>query len=198
MKLDNPPKPKQIQPIPDHASKVFSGVMFDIYQWEQELYDGSTTTFEKLKRNDGAGVLPITSDGKIVITRQEQPGLGEFLTVAGGVVESDEDIVVAAYRELVEETGYDCDQLELWFSTQYSSKIQSDAYYFIGRNAYLKYKPTPEPGEKIEVLEVGFEEFIDIIRADNFRDTAISLKVLRIAHDRELLRQFKDYLIKGK
>ena len=46
--------------MPEHAKKVFSGVMFDVYQWEQEMYDGSTATFEKLTRPDTAQVIPVT------------------------------------------------------------------------------------------------------------------------------------------
>lgn len=42
-------RPVSRQPIPDHAKCVFKGVIFDVYQWEQKLYNGTTTTFEKLK-----------------------------------------------------------------------------------------------------------------------------------------------------
>ncbi|KKP89624.1 MAG: NUDIX hydrolase [Candidatus Moranbacteria bacterium GW2011_GWC2_37_73] len=34
-------KPKSTQLIPEHAKKVFSGTFFDVYQWEQEMFDGS-------------------------------------------------------------------------------------------------------------------------------------------------------------
>ena len=37
--------------IPKNATKVFSGKTFDVYQWEQEMFDGSKKIFEKLKRN---------------------------------------------------------------------------------------------------------------------------------------------------
>jgi len=29
--------------------EVHQGVIFDVYQWEQEMYDGSIKIFEKLK-----------------------------------------------------------------------------------------------------------------------------------------------------
>src|SRR5215467_9321922 len=32
--------------IPEHAERVFQGKIFDVYQWPQKLYDGSTATFE--------------------------------------------------------------------------------------------------------------------------------------------------------
>lgn len=35
--------------LPPQAKKVFTGQIFDVYQWEQEMYDGSFETFEMLK-----------------------------------------------------------------------------------------------------------------------------------------------------
>ena len=66
-------KPISKQPIPESAKKVFTGKLFDVYQWEQELFDGSTTTFEKVKTKDIVSIIPVTTDGKIMICKQKQP-----------------------------------------------------------------------------------------------------------------------------
>jgi ADP-ribose pyrophosphatase len=68
---------KQIIPddaslIPDHAECVFKGVIFDVYQWQQELYDGTATTFERIRRPDTVEVIGVT-DHKILIVNDEQP-----------------------------------------------------------------------------------------------------------------------------
>ncbi|MEI7603954.1 MAG: hypothetical protein WCJ19_02970 [bacterium] len=52
-------RPPISQPIPEDAVKVFSGVIFDVYQWQQLQFDGTYATFEKIKRNDVALVIPI-------------------------------------------------------------------------------------------------------------------------------------------
>ena len=44
------------QPLPKNARKIFSGILFDVYQWDVKGYNGSTRTFEKLKRPDAAMV----------------------------------------------------------------------------------------------------------------------------------------------
>ena len=41
--------------IPPEAKCVFRGKIFDVYQWPQRLYDGSTATFEMLRRR---GIAP--------------------------------------------------------------------------------------------------------------------------------------------
>ena len=56
---------------------------------------------------DWAMVLPVTRAGELVMVRQYRFGIEQLsLELPGGVVESGEDPVVAAVRELAEETGY--------------------------------------------------------------------------------------------
>ncbi|PJC53414.1 MAG: hypothetical protein CO029_02850, partial [Candidatus Magasanikbacteria bacterium CG_4_9_14_0_2_um_filter_41_10] len=69
--------------IPEQAKKVFSGVIFDVYQWEQELYDGSKATFERLTRPATLQVIAEV-DGRIAMSDEEQPAKGRFLSLLGG------------------------------------------------------------------------------------------------------------------
>jgi len=110
----NIPYPPAKRPLPKHAKKVFTGEIFDVYQWEQEMYDGSTVIFEKIKRADTVSVIPITTEQKILISHEEQPGLKPFYGVFGGRIEPEENPLSAAKRELLEETGYQSDKWKLW------------------------------------------------------------------------------------
>lgn len=92
------PRPKSKQPMPENAKRVFKGVVFDVYQWEQELYDGSKATFEKLKRPDTVVVFPVLPDGKILLTEQEQPGKDPFIGGLGGRMDEGEDMLETAKR----------------------------------------------------------------------------------------------------
>jgi ADP-ribose pyrophosphatase YjhB (NUDIX family) len=50
----------------------------------------------------GTSVIPLLSDGRIVLIRRRDSGLWGL---PGGIVDWDEDVTTAAKRELVEETG---------------------------------------------------------------------------------------------
>lgn len=184
-------RPESKQPIPSNAQKVFDGVIFDVYQWEQELFDGTKAIFEKLTRPDTVNVFPITPEGKIILTKQEQPGIAPFIGCAGGFIEAGEDIMTAAFREMVEETGYETNTLELWYATQPSSKIEWCIYTFIARNSIKTREISPDAGERIEVFEASFEEFVDICCSPDYRDTEIALKILRASKQPEELTKLK-------
>jgi 8-oxo-dGTP pyrophosphatase MutT (NUDIX family) len=56
---------------------------------------------------DWVNVLPLTGDGQAVLIRQPRFGTGtETLEIPGGIIDPGEDPLVAAQRELAEETGY--------------------------------------------------------------------------------------------
>lgn len=155
-------RPKSKQPIPEHAKMVFKGVIFDVYQWEQEMYDGSKATFEKLKRPDTVVVFPVLPDGKIMLTEQEQPGKAPFIGATGGRVEEGEDIFAAAKRELLEESGYEAEEFILWDAQYPASKIDWVVYTFVAKGLKKVAELNLDPGEKIKLLTVSLDELIEL------------------------------------
>lgn len=73
--------------IPDNAVRAFQGMIFDVYQWPQKLYDGSEFTFEMLKRTDTVSVIGLVDGGKILVIDDEQPHLGSRRSFPGGRVD---------------------------------------------------------------------------------------------------------------
>ncbi len=168
--------------IPSQAKLVFKGQIFDVYQWEQEMFDGTKEIFEKLKRQDTAMVIAITQDKQIIVQEEEQPGSGAFVSLPGGRIEDDEDPLVGARRELLEETGYESQDVELYGSDAPFGKIDWVVYHFIAKNCVYKSAPTLDAGEKIKLRFVDFEEFVKIVDSESFRDVGIknTLNKLRL------------------
>lgn len=171
--------PKSKQPIPSHARKVFTGILFEVYQWEQEMFDGSRVIFEKLKRPDTVHVIPVTQEGKIILAAQEQPNTAPFVGVVGGRVDDGEGPLECAKRELLEETGFTSDVWELWYACQPYSKIEWSIYTFIARNCRKVKEMSLDSGERINLQLIDFNEFVKRVSHYDFRDTEIALEVLR-------------------
>ncbi|MBN2676359.1 MAG: hypothetical protein JXR30_03865 [Alphaproteobacteria bacterium] len=51
--------------IPSRAKHVFKGVLFDIFQWTQKVYNGEDRLFEALRHQDGAVIIPVDSEGNV-------------------------------------------------------------------------------------------------------------------------------------
>ncbi len=188
MKIQRPPSS---QPLPDHAECVFKGQIFDVYQWQQEMYDGSTATFEKLKRADTVIVFPVLDNGNILLTKQEQPGKRPFIGAPGGRVDPGEEVFEAAKRELLEETGCVADEFELYNSTQPVSKIEWAVYVFIAKGVKKVADLNLDPGEKIELVEYSFKEFLKVACGPDFDGKEIVRDVLEAKMDEDKMKELK-------
>lgn len=190
-------RPKSKQPIPALAKRVFKGVIFDVYQWEQELYDGTTATFEKLKRADTAVVFPVLPDGRILLTEQEQPGKEPFIGACGGRIDEGEDALAAAKRELLEESGYEAREFILWDARHSTSKIDWVIYTFIAKGLKRVAELNLDGGEKIRLKPVTLDEFIEFGGSEHFSfaEKEISIKLIEAKYDsakrKELAELFK-------
>lgn len=168
------PQPKR--PIPDHAKKVFAGKIFEIYQWKQVNFDGSISIIEKAKRTtDSIDVLPITSEGKIILTLQEQPGMEPFIGALGGRIDPGETPLDCAKRELLEESGYAAERFELLHSENPNEKVDWANYVFLAKGLSKTQDVALEPGEKIQLVEYKFDEYMQAITKPNFHDQPTAL-----------------------
>ncbi len=150
--------------IPDNAEKVFTGEIFDIYQWEQGLFDGSKATFERIKRPDTVLVIATSSD-KIILINDTQPDREGIDRLPGGRCDKGEDSLTAAKRELLEETGYSSDTWEPFRSYEPVDKMDWNIHIYIAKGCIKSAEPTPDPGEKIELRPTNFEGFYDTMTA---------------------------------
>jgi len=163
--------------IPEAAEKVFSGITFDMYHWPQVLYDGTTTTFEMIKRHDAASIVAIKGD-KIVMLKQEQPLRPEYWSVPAGHIEPGEEPHAAAVRELAEETGMTFKTVKL-VAVDFigDNRMEWYVYRYVAYDLESEGELDPGPGEKIEVYEMALAEAQEKARGNVYASPSILLSV---------------------
>lgn len=183
--------PKNAHVIPPQATRVFKGIIYDVYQWPQKMFDGSTATFEMLRRPDTVLILAIKDD-KIVVQKETQPYYGERLDIPGGrhdVINEDE--FACAKREMLEETGMEFADWKLVDVYQQAHKIEAFVYTFVATNFVRQHEPSPDAGEKITVQLMSFEECLK--QGEALGDNALCYNTLKRAGSLDGLKNVPEY-----
>lgn len=143
--------PKDAILLPENATCVFTGEIFDVYQWPQRIFDGSTETFEMLRRFDTIQVIAV-KDGKLVLIKDEQPGRPAQVFPPRGRVDSDDaSWLEAAKREMLEETGMTFQNWRLVEVIQPAAKIEWFVATFVATDFLKQDQQKLDGGERITV-----------------------------------------------
>ncbi|MEM6319650.1 MAG: NUDIX hydrolase [Bacteroidota bacterium] len=119
-----------------------------------------------IEGNDAVNVIAQTTDGKIILVRQFRFGIGDYtLEIPGGMIDKGENVLVAAQREMREETGYVGEKWE-YLGNVLSNPVWMDStiHHYIMRNAQLKHDLELDEAEDVEIVLVWPEEIDTLIK----------------------------------
>jgi ADP-ribose pyrophosphatase len=179
--------------LPKNAKKVFEGVIFDVYQWPQKLYNGTVKTFEAIKRTNTVVIITATKN-KMVVLEQQQPGYGWFYSEPAGRIDKGESPKKAAERELLEETGLKAKKLFLWKKLQPSRKIIHTIYVYIAKGCEKVTEQSLDGGEKIKVFELSFEDWLKLSNNPKYINGVTLEWMLRARLDKKVKQELKQAL----
>lgn len=150
--------PNSAAVIADGAKKAFEGEIFDVYQWAQKMFDGTTKTFEMLRRPDTVQILAIKDD-QLILIQDAQPGRPVQIHLPGGRPDpEDTSWLDTAKRELLEETGLEFNDWRLIKVEQPVIKIEWFTPIFLATNFVAEHPLALDPGgERIAVKPHTFE-----------------------------------------
>ena len=172
-----------------NSPRFLSSKVYEVY-----LNNGEIITREKLFKNNLEGsaaiILPVTIDNEVLLiveprfVTKETVGVG----LPAGYIESGEDPIYSARRELVEETGYVAkDIIEMDSFYQDEGCSSSLNHIFIALGCEKKEKQHLDEGEFVRYFTCTYEEALELVEQ----------KYIRGANSKLALLEAKQYL-KGR
>jgi ADP-ribose pyrophosphatase len=116
-------------------------------------------------------VLPIFEDGRILLIRQYRHSVGEFLwELVAGRKEPNETPLVAARRELVEETGYSAKRLRKLMRVVPTPGFVNEWMWIFAAEGLTEGAAQPEEDEKITSRIITLKQAEKLIQRGTLRD----------------------------
>jgi ADP-ribose diphosphatase len=123
---------------------------------------------DRIQARAAVMIIPVTDDGRLVLIEQHRVPLGaKVLELPAGLVgdiagEEDETLITAAQRELLEETGYEAERMELLMSGPPSAGMCSEIITFFMASGLSRVGPGGgDHLEDIVVHEVPLTDVTD-------------------------------------
>jgi ADP-ribose pyrophosphatase len=121
--------------------------------------------FHLIKGPNWAAVLCLTEERQVVFVRQYRHGIaGPSLELPAGVLEPTEEPMLAAQRELREETGFDAAHFEpLLQVAPEPARNSTRAHFFFARGGVRVSAQALDSSEELEVVLIPASELYDLI-----------------------------------
>ncbi len=151
---------------------IYDGKIFKLVRDTIELPNGKKTCADLVIHNGASAILPITSDGRIILARQFRYAAGEeVLEIPAGRLEKDEDPLECAKRELEEETGFKSNDITFMFKMYSAIGFCTEMLYVYYANNLEEGQTNFDENEFIDVEYYSVDEAVDMIFNNVIKDS---------------------------
>ena len=153
-------------------SLVHKGAWISMYTDSMAFANGNTAHWDFIHHNGAAAMVAEDADGKLIMIRQWRPGAeGEIIELPAGGINPQEDSMVAAIRELREETGAVCEEAKPLLMIQPSPAYNDEkVHIFYGKvTGYTEL--ALDENEFVTVERYALEDLIEKIMQGEISDS---------------------------
>lgn len=127
---------------------------------------GTEHDFHIIESEDWINVVPLIADHHVVMIRQYRHGSRKVtLEIPGGLVDPGDTPEKAAVRELLEETGYQAEELvQIGVVNPNPALFNNRCHTYAARNVKKIRDPMPDQAEDIEVVLIPLSDIPELIQ----------------------------------
>ena len=162
------------------SKQIFDGVVVKLFVDEIELPNGNKSVREIVRHPGAVCVIPVTDSGEVIMVKQFRYAFGQvLLEVPAGKLEPGEDPLVAAIRELEEETGTVAEKIE-HIGELYTTVAIIDEKIQMYLATGLSYKNAhPDEDEFLEVEKIHINTLFDMVMKGEIKDSKTQICILK-------------------
>jgi ADP-ribose pyrophosphatase len=153
------------------STMVYDGKVFGVRRDEVAEPNGLRATREVITHPGSVVVLPVLSDGRIVMIRQYRHATRQYLwELVAGRIDDGETVKKAAARELLEETGYQAKRYSVFLDVFPTPGFLEERMYIVLAEGLTEGEAQPEEDEQIEVRIFGAKKLKQMMQRGRLRD----------------------------
>ncbi|RNC97787.1 NUDIX domain-containing protein [Lysinibacillus halotolerans] len=163
------------------SNPIFKGKVISLKVDDVTLPNGNQSKREIVNHPGAVAIIAITKDGKMVLVEQyRKPLERSIIEIPAGKLEPGEEPAVTARRELEEETGYGCNELNYLQTFATSPGFADEVIHlFVAKDLYkIEEKAELDEDEFVELLEVTVEEAEQMVANEQIYDAKTAFAVL--------------------
>ncbi len=167
-----------------HTSKqVYDGELLKVFKDEVILPNGKQASREYIKHIGAVGIVPLTDDNKVYVERQFRYPFNSVFTEipAGKLDRKDEDHLIAAKRELKEETGLVANKWTFLGVFAPAVAYSDEAIWlYLAQDLHIESRNLDDD-EFLDVTLVSLDELVEQILSGEITDGKTICALLKVA-----------------
>ena len=167
--------------------KLYKGRLFEVNAYNMQV-EHRKVRREVIEHPGAAAMLAFDEKGKVLLVKQHRFPHGYILEIPAGTLEKGEKPIDCAYREIIEETGYEAKKMTKLIS--YFPSVgynKEEIHIFVASGTKKKFELKLDNDEFITVVKMDIKKLIGMIKSGKIIDSKTICAVMIYAAKKKLL-----------
>ena len=162
-----------------NSETVFRGQIFDVDKVDVLVADGTPATRDIIRHSGAVGIIALDGKGNMLIVRQYRTSLERITAeIPAGRLESGENLLECAARELSEETGYNAEHIEYVGAIASAAGYSDELVHIAYAHGLTPGKAHPDEDEFVASEWVNIDDMVDAVLSGEIEDSKTMVAAL--------------------